>query len=129
MVFTCLFTRRGMALDDGDAFRALGPAAPSRCARAVAPPGVPCRSSGACARPPPFGGRHALLLAPLLDRFPRRRPRIRGVATRPSGKGGLGASQPPSSLIRAIAAIAPKGTVLRAYQDKSAWKPNIKKQK
>jgi hypothetical protein len=33
------------------------------------------------------------------------------------------------SLIRAIAAIAPKGTVLRAYQDKSAWKPNIKKQK
>ena len=32
-------------------------------------------------------------------------------------------------LIRAIAAIAPKGTVLRAYQDKSAWKPNIKKQK
>ena len=56
MVFTCLFTRRGMALDDGDAFRALGPAAPSRCARAVAPPGVPCRSSGGYARPPPFGG-------------------------------------------------------------------------
>ena len=56
MVFTCLFTRRGMALDDGDAFRALGPAGPSRCARAVSPRGVPSRSSGAYARRPPFGG-------------------------------------------------------------------------
>ena len=56
MVFTCLFTRRGMALDDGDAFRALGPAGPSRCARAAAPRGVPSRSSGAYARRPPFGG-------------------------------------------------------------------------
>ena len=33
------------------------------------------------------------------------------------------------SLIRAIAAIAPKGAVLRAYRDKSAWKPNMKKKK
>ena len=56
MVFTCLFTRRGMALDDGDAFRALGPVDPSRSARAVVPPGDPSRSSGGYARPPPFGG-------------------------------------------------------------------------
>ena len=34
-----------------------------------------------------------------------------------------------SFLIRAIAALAPKGAVLRAYQNKSAWKPNMKKQK
>ena len=53
MVFTCLFTRRGMALDDGDAFRARGPAGPSRCARAVAPPSDRSRSSGGCARQPP----------------------------------------------------------------------------
>ena len=33
------------------------------------------------------------------------------------------------SLIRAIAAIAPKGAVLRAYRDETAWKPNVKKQK
>ena len=122
MVFTCLFysSRNGARRRRVDALISLAPADPSRSDRAAAPRGDPSRSSGACARPPPFGGRHALLLAPLLDRFPRRRPRIRGVATRPSGKGGLGASQPPSSLIRAIAAIAPKGTVLRAYQDKSA---------
>ena len=49
-------TRRGMALDDGDAFIALGPADPSRSARAVAPPTDPSRCSGGCARPPPFGG-------------------------------------------------------------------------
>ena len=56
MVFTCLFTRRGMALDDGDALKDPKLGGPSRSVRAAAPPSDPSRFSGGCARQPPFGG-------------------------------------------------------------------------
>ena len=138
MVFTCLFTRRGMALDDGDAFRARGPADPSRCARAVAPPGVPCRSSGGYARPPPvqksnpcpvdrprqphaidanfhtdsshLEGSHALLLAPLLYRLPRA-PRARSIWRQPGVDVAAAAVEFMSlveELVLVLGALAPR---------------------
>ena len=57
MVFTCLFysSRNGARRRRVDALISLAPAVPSRCARAAAPPSVRSRSSGGCARRPPFG--------------------------------------------------------------------------
>ena len=57
MVFTCLsYSSRNGARRRRDALKYPKLGGPSRCARAGAPRGDLCRSSGGCARPPPFGG-------------------------------------------------------------------------